>query len=575
MWALPAQVRILPLTVFFSSRYFIILFFKVPEDEIPVAMRIANRLHLQTHYLSISINSLIRQCKTINQLHQIHAQSLTGGFLHHHSSSSSQLLTTILYTLTTKTTPNSSSSLLHYAVSVFNSILSPSVFCYNLLIRIHTLHSSPLPALRFFVHMLRFSLLPDFHSFPFALKACGHLRSLPLARSLHSLAFRFGFVSDLYVCNSLIRLYSVSDCLQDAYQVFEESPDTDVVSYNALIDGFVKAGDVVQARELFDQMPVRDSVSWGTLIAGYAHGGYCREAIELFNHMMDLEVKPDNFALVSALSACAQLGELERGKQIHNYIEKNMIKMDSFLTTGLVDFYAKCGYIGTALEIFELSSDRNLITWNAILIGIAMHGDGKLLLNYFSRMTEVGIKPDGVSFLGVLVGCSHGGLVDEARKLFDEMESFYNVPRELKHYGCMADLLGRAGLIKEAVEMIKKLPNGGDMFVWSGLLGGCRIHGNVEMAEKAAKEVMKLKPEDGGVYSILANVYANAERWEDVIKIRRLMSGNRIVKKNIGYSLIQLDGFMHEFIAGDSLHTQSGEIYMVLDGIREHQFDMR
>ncbi|WCJ36371.1 Pentatricopeptide repeat (PPR) superfamily protein [Euphorbia peplus] len=529
-------------------------------------MRITHHLHLQKHHLSISLNTLIKQSKTLIQLHQIHAQSLTSG------TSSSQFLTTILYTLTSK---NPNSSLLHYAVSIFNSILNPSVFSYNVLIRIHILNYSPLLALKFFIQMLRVAVIPDFHSFPFSLKACGHLRSLPLSRSLHSLAFRFGFVSDLYVSNSLIRLYSVCDCLRDAYRVFDESPDPDVVSYNALIDGFVKAGDVLKARELFDEMPVRDSVSWGTLIAGYAHGGYCMEAIEIFDRMRDLEVKLDNFALVSALSACAQLGELERGKEIHNYIELNRIKIDSFLSTGLVDFYAKCGCIDTALKIFELSSDRSLITWNAILIGIAMHGDVELLLNYFSRMTKSGVKPDGVSFLGVLVGCSHGGLVDEARTLFNEMESVYNVPREFKHYGCMADILARAGLINEAMEMIKKLPDGGDMFMWSGVLGGCRIHGNVEMAEKAAKEVMKLKPEDGGVYSVMANVYANAARWEDVIKVRRMMSGNRIVKKNVGYSVIELDGVMHEFVAGDRLHEQSAEIYMVLDGIREHQFEMR
>ncbi|KAL3575561.1 hypothetical protein D5086_023662 [Populus alba] len=171
-------------------------------------------------------------------------------------------------------------------------------------------------------------------------------------------------------------------------------------------------------------------------------------------------------------------------------------------------------------------------------------------------MIEAGVKPDGISILGVLVGCSHSGLVDEARKLFDEMESVYGVPREPKHYGCMADLLGRAGLIKKVMEMIKDMPRGGDMSVWSGLLGGCRIHGDVEIAEKAAKHLMELKPDDGGVYSILANVYANAERWEDVMNIRRSLSSNRVVTKIAGFSLIQLDGVAHEFIAGDSLHSE-------------------
>lgn len=371
--------------------------------------------------------------------------------------------------------------------------------------------------------------------------------------------------------NSLIHVYSVSNRLNDAYQVFEESSHRDVVSYNSLIDGFVKTGDIEKAREILDRMPVRDSVSWSTLMAGYAQGSHCKEAIELFNLMMDLKLRPDNTALVSILSACAQLGDLEKGKQVHNYIVKSKIPIDSFLSTGLVDFYAKCGDIGTALKIFELSPDKSLITWNAMLLGIAVHGHGQLSLHYFSRMMEAGVKPDGVSFLGVLVGCSHGGLVDEARKIFHEMESSYGVRREPKHYGCMADLLGRAGLIKEAIEMINNLPTGGDMSVWSGLLGGCRIHGNVEIAEKAAKQVMELKPEDGGVYSMLANVYANADRWEDVVKVRSLMSGNRIVKKSAGCSLIQLDGTVHEFLAGDGLHSQRDEIYMVLDGIREHQ----
>ncbi|KAJ6672137.1 PENTATRICOPEPTIDE REPEAT-CONTAINING PROTEIN [Salix viminalis] len=154
------------------------------------------------------------------------------------------------------------------------------------------------------------------------------------------------------------------------------------------------------------------------------------------------------------------------------------------------------------------------------------------------------------------------------------MESVYGVLREPKHYGCMADLLGRAGLIKEAMEMIKDMPRGGDMSVWSGLLGGCRIHGDVEIAEKAAMHLMELKPDDGGVYSILANVYANAERWEDVVNIRRSLSSNRVVTKIAGFSLIQLNGVVHEFIAGDSLHSESDKINLVLNGIREHQSEL-
>ena len=170
--------------------------------------------------------------------------------------------------------------------------------------------------------------------------------------------------------------------------MFDESPHRDVVSYNALIDGFVKAGETERGREVFDQMPVRDAVSWGTLIAGYAKGDQFKEAIELFDQMIGLGVCPDNIALVSSLSACSQLGELEKGKSIHNYIEQKGIRIDGFLSTSLVDLYAKCGCIETAKQIFELSPEKSLFTWNAMLTGLAMHGDGQLLLDYFSRMVR-------------------------------------------------------------------------------------------------------------------------------------------------------------------------------------------
>ncbi|KAL5858909.1 hypothetical protein ACOSQ4_000205 [Xanthoceras sorbifolium] len=516
-----------------------------------------------------TINILLKQCKTIQQVHQVHAHFITTGLLSlNHSHNQSKILNAI----TTIKPASSTANLLSYAVLVFNNIPNPSTFCYNTIIRAHTLLSSPVNALLFFSQMRSVSIPPDFHSFPFVLKACSQLGSLSSAQTLHSQALKFGFVYDLFVLNSLIHMYSVSHRFRDAHNLFDESSHRDVVSYNALIDGYVKAGDVGKARELFNKMPFRDAVSWGTLVAGYAKSDQCNEAIHLFNKMLELNIRPDNIALVSALSACAQLGELECGKRIHDYIERSKIRVDSFLSTGLVDVYAKCGYIETAIKIFESSQGKNLCTWNAMLVGLAMHGHGQLSLDYFSRMIEAGVEPDGVTFLGVLVGCSHAGLVNEARELFDKMESVYGVSRELKHFGCMADLLGRAGLIKEAMEMIKKMPMGCDVSVWSGLLGGCRIHGNVEVAEQAAEHVMELKPEDGGVYKIMADLYANAERWEDVVKIRRSMDAGK-VKKIAGCSLIQLNGVMHEFVASDDLHPETDEIYFVLNAIRKHQYE--
>ncbi|XP_058092862.1 pentatricopeptide repeat-containing protein At5g61800-like isoform X1 [Magnolia sinica] len=306
-------------------------------------------------------------------------------------------------------------------------------------------------------------------------------------------------------------------------------------------------------------MPVRDSVSWGTLLVGYTQVGRCNEGIQLFDEMLDLGVRPDNVALVGAISASAQLGMLDKGMAIHDHIRRTGILPNVFLSTGLVDLYAKCGCIGIAMDIFESSHDKNIFTWNAMIASLAMHGHGQRSLKLFMKMQDVGIRPDGVAFLVVLVGCSHVGLVEHARQLFDEMENIYNVHRGLSHYGCMADLLGRAGLIEEAVEMIESMPMEGDVYVWGGLLGGCGIHGNVEVAEIAAGHLMELTLDVGGTYSIMVNIYSKARMWKDVARMRRLMYVRR-VRKSLGCSWIQVDGVDHEFVAGERWHPQIDEI---------------
>ncbi|KAL3637546.1 hypothetical protein CASFOL_018714 [Castilleja foliolosa] len=521
---------------------------------------------------------LRQNCKTTSQIQQVHAQAISRGLFSLHPTF---LLTQILhsftffshsiipsnYTITTTCT---------YLTKIFSLIPKPSTFNYNAVIRAHNLLCSPHKALIFYTQMRRKSISPDFHTFPFVLKACGGLshNSVSLAKSLHSEVLKFGFSVDVFVCNALVCVYCRGGDVVGAQKVFDGNLYRDVVSYNVMIDGFVKVGAIDNAREVFDEMPERDAVSWGTLLAGYAKSNRCAEAIALFDCMVGLSVRFDNVALVSALSACARLGDLEKGKKIHNHIKRNAIRLDSYLGTALVDFYAKCGCIEIAHEVFQSCRQKNVSLWNAMLVGLAMHGRGVMLLQNFSRMVKNGVKPDGVTILGVLVGCSHSGLINEARRIFSEMESVYNVPRELKHYGCMADLLGRAGSINEAVKMIDEMPMRGDVFVWGGLLGGCKIHGNLEVAEEAAKRVMQVKPEDDGVYSVLAHMYANSHRWDDLVKVRRLRDCRWGIKKSAGFSCIELDGITHEFVSGDCLHPFTDEIYFVLNGLGLHQYEV-
>ncbi|XP_051134827.1 pentatricopeptide repeat-containing protein At5g61800 [Andrographis paniculata] len=519
------------------------------------------------------VATLRRCCRSAAHIHQVHAQAIARGLFFLHPSS--LLLSQILHSLANIIILQNHVSQSQYLTDIFNLIPNPSAFDHNSLIRAHTLLQSPHAALLCFTQMRRKSVPPDSHTFPFVLKACGllHNASPLLAGNLHSELIRFGFRADVFVCNALASAYSKSGDLHLARKVFDESPHRDVVSYNVMIDGLVKVGAVDDARKLFDEMPQRDAVSWGTLLAGYAKLDYkCNEAIELFDRMIDSAVKFDNVAIVSALSACARLGELTKGRKIHDRLCQNNVKLDAYLGTAVVDMYAKCGCIETAKDVFHSCDDKNVSLWNAMLVGLAAHGDGALLHEYFSRMVEDGTKPDGVTILGVLSGSSHSGLINEAKKIFADMETLYGVQRELKHYGCMADLLGRAGLIGEAVEMIEAMPMGGDVFVWGGLLGGCKIHGNLDIAEEAARRVMEVRPEDGGVYSVLAHMYANSQRWDDLVRVRRLRDCRWGIKKMAGCSLIELDGTTHEFVSGDCLHPCTQDIHSVLNGL-ELQFE--
>ncbi|KAK1422097.1 hypothetical protein QVD17_24982 [Tagetes erecta] len=521
------------------------------------------------------IQTLKNHCKSISHLHQIHAQIITRGLISLHHSSTSHLLTLFLHTFNSLPPPPHPVSP-HYPLSIFNLITNPTTFSFNTIIRSHTLLSFPQTALFLFVKMRRRCTPVDTHTFPFVFKACAQLKELSVVRMIQSLCFKLGFMKDVFVCNNLVVGYCNCGWIDDAYKVFDESAERDVVSYNVIIDGFVKSGEIERARQVFDEMPVgvRDGVTWGTMIAGCARMKCYDECLSLYDEMIGLGVRYDNVCLVSVLSVCGRMGKLEKGKQVHEHIVCSGIKIDSFLCTALVDFYAKCGCIETARGIFEANNEKNMFTWNAMLVGLAMHGYGESLLTYFDKMVKNGVKPDGVTFLSVFMGCSHTGLVNEARRLFDEMESAYGVCKERKHYGCMADLLARAGLIKEAMDMIASMPMSGDVYVWGGLLGGCRLHGNVEVAEKAAERIMEISPEDGGVYSTMVDVYANAKRWDDLTKMRRLRDARR-VKKNAGCSLIQLEGVTHEFVAGDDLHPNCDEIYLVLNGIGQHQFEMQ
>ncbi|KAJ0765220.1 putative tetratricopeptide-like helical domain superfamily, DYW domain-containing protein [Helianthus annuus] len=352
--------------------------------------------------------------------------------------------------------------------------------------------------------------------------------------------------------------------------IFDSNPAKDVVSWNAMIDCYCKAGLLSYAEELFNGIgEVKNSVTWNTMITGFVQCKEFQRALQLFEHMQAERVKPTEVTMVSLLSACAHLGALEMGEWVRDYIKRNKLKIDVVLGNALIDMYCKCGSISHALDVFDKLGVKNIFCWNSIIIGLAMHGYGKEAIDYFYKMIQEYINPDGVTFVGLLCACSHSGLISQGKMYFSQMQSVYGVEPGIEHYGCMVDLLGRSGQLKEALELITSMPLKPNAIVWGSLLRSCHIHKDTELGEQVTQRLLELDPRDGGNYVFLSNLYASLSRWKDVDRCRKLMAESG-VHKVPGCSSIEVDNVVHEFVAGDSSHPQFSQInaYLVEIGKR-------
>ncbi|XAR55942.1 hypothetical protein NMG60_11036194 [Bertholletia excelsa] len=336
----------------------------------------------------------------------------------------------------------------------------------------------------------------------------------------------------------------------------------------ALVDMYTKNANMDRARSIFDKMLEKDIVSWSAMIQGYASNGLPNEALELFHQMLGNNLIPDCYAMVGILSACGQLGALELGHWASSLIEKNEFLANPVLGTSLIDMYAKCGQMTSAWEVFKEMKDKDLVVWNAVMSGLAMNGHVKAIFGLFGQVEKFGIQPNGNTFMGLLCGCAHAGLVKDGRKYFNSMKESYYLTPTIEHYGCMADLLGRAGLLEEAYELINTMPMEANAIVWGALLSGCRVHRNTQMAELALEQLIELEPWNSSNYVLLSNIYSATHRWDDAEKVRSSMI-ERGIKKAPGYSWIEVDGVVHEFLVGDKSHPLSDKIYAKLGELSE------
>ncbi|EXC11897.1 hypothetical protein L484_005358 [Morus notabilis] len=354
--------------------------------------------------------------------------------------------------------------------------------------------------------------------------------------------------------------------------VFKRPMHIPLVVSNALMDMYVKCEKLCEAKQIFDELDERDIVSWTCMISGLAQCKHPKEALELFSNMQPSGVEPDEIILTAVLSACASLGALDYGRWVHEYIDRRGIKWDIQVGTAMVDMYAKCGCIDIALRTFNELPSRNIVTWNALLGGLAMHGHGHEALRKFEEMTRSSTRPNEVTFLAILTACCHSGLVDEGRRYFQQMtRESYNISPRLEHYGCMVDLLCRAGLLDEAQNLIKTMPMVPDVLIWGAILSACKITGNVELSQEILDRLLKLESQDSGAFVLLSNIYAGNKRWADVTRVRRLMK-EKGIKKAPGSSVIELNGQAHKFLVGDSSHPQNDDIHVVLSLLSNQEF---
>ncbi|KAE8816924.1 pentatricopeptide repeat-containing protein DOT4, chloroplastic [Hordeum vulgare] len=521
------------------------------------------------------------------------------------------------------------------AILVFDGMPHRDVISWNSIISGCTFNGLHSKAVELFVRMWLQGQELDSATLLSVLPACAQLRHWFLGRVVHGYSVKTGLVSETSLANVLLDMYSNCSDWRSTNKIFRNMDQKNVVSWtaiitsytraglfdkvagllqemalegirpdtfaitsalhafagneslkdgksvhgyairngmekvlpvtNALMEMYAKCGNMDEARLIFDGAASKDMISWNTLIGGYSRNNLANEAFSLFTEML-LQFTPNAVTMTCILPAAASLSSLERGREMHTYALRRGYLEDDFVANALMDMYVKCGALLLARRLFDRLSSKNLISWTIMVAGYGMHGRGRDAIALFEQMRASGIEPDAASFSAILYACSHSGLRDEGWRFFDAMRRDHKIEPRLKHYTCMVDLLTNTGNLREAYEFIESMPIEPDSSIWVSLLNGCRIHRDIKLAEEVAERVFELEPENTGYYVLLANIYAEAERWEAVRKLRNKIGG-RGLREKTGCSWIEARGRVQVFVAGNRNHPQGARIAEFLDEV--------
>ncbi|KAF8018992.1 hypothetical protein BT93_H3771 [Corymbia citriodora subsp. variegata] len=456
------------------------------------------------------------------------------------------------------------------AQRAFDEMSSRNVVSWNSLITCYEQNGPASEALGVFVSMMDCGFEVDEVTLASVVSACASLSALKEGMQIHAHVVKCDkFRNDVVLGNALVDMYSKCSRITEARSIFDRMPSRNIVSATSMVSGYAKAASLKTARAMFTRMMEKNVVSWNALIAGYTQNGENEEAFGLFRLLKREAIEPTHYTFGNLLNACANLADLQLGQQAHAHVLKHGFRFQSgeesdiFVGNSLIDMYVKCGAVEDGLWVFKNMLERDKVSWNAIIVGYAQNGYGIEALEIFRKMLVSGERPDRVTMIGVLCACSHAGLVEEGRHYFKQMVKEYDLAPVKDHYTCMVDLLGRAGCLSEAKDLIETMPMQVDAVVWGSLLAACKVHKDITLGKYVAEKLLEINPSNSGPYVLLSNMYAERKKWGEVVRIRKLMRQRGVVKQP-GCSWIEIQGQVHVFIVKDKRHPHKGDIYSLL-----------
>ncbi|KAF7837997.1 pentatricopeptide repeat-containing protein [Senna tora] len=422
-----------------------------------------------------------------------------------------------------------------YALSVYDNAMDPNSVSYNALITGYIENHELEKGFEVFKHMYNKGLVPDSFTFVGLLGFCAESNDFRKGMLLHCQTIKLKLDSTPLIGNVIMAMYAKCNFIEEAEKAFR------LIKY-------------------------KDIISWNTIISAYSRSDdQAEECLKLFKEMRNEgNTRPDDFTFTSILAACALNASIRQGKEIHAYLVRTRESQDIGVSNALVNMYAKSGSIEYANNVFNKMSHRNLISWNTMIAAFGNHGLGDRAVEVFEQMKARGIKPDSVTFVGLLIACNHSGLVDKGQSYFNSMKEEYGIAPNVEHFSCLVDMLGRAGRLYEADEYMKKFNHWNDPVVLGSLLSACRLHGNIAIGERLARQLLQVQPlTSSSPYVLLSNLYASDEKWNDVANARKMLKDSGL-RKETGYSLVELKGNYEKFTIGDFSHIRLEEIKNVL-----------